>query len=754
MNIVRSYIEKFYFSLPIRLLVNHVKNNQILLLFWIVLFAIIYGLVGKFLGIQYLFLDPEYLNKVDFFSFMLLGVSLAGFTTAFHITSYIIDGHRFSFIGKIPRPFTTYSLNNSIIPTVFLGTYIYFIIDYQLNIGSATIFSIAVAITGLVSGFLLIGIILYTYFLLTNKDIFRYVVCKLDEKLKQKVPATRANAMNKLQIAKKKQITVKSYLNFKLTPIKIIDDKEFYDRATIIQVFDQNHLNLVIVEFAIFSLLLIIGIFREYAIFQIPAAASLLLLFTTLVMIAGAFSYWFGRWSTTVAIGIFVLLNIITQNDLLPREYKAYGLNYNTEKVAYNLETIKELNSEIKYEQDRFNTLTILEKWRSNHDDEPKPKMVLTCVSGGGQRAALWTLTALQKADSISGGELMKHTMLMTGASGGMIGAAYFRELTLRSRDSVPNDSPYSKTHRQNIAQDNLNSIIFSLLVNDFFIGGLKPNDPESSYSKDRGYAFEKQLEMNTGGLLNKTISEYQLPEKNADIPMLIMAPTIMNDGRKLFISPQNVSYMASDPEQGHLYGVDFLRLFENQKSDQLTFYSALRMNAAFPYITPNVSLPSEPPIEIMDAGVADNFGISDAVRFLYVFKDWISENTSGVVILSIRDSKKEFPISNAQGNSIIGQLTTPISSIYSNFENLQNMNNDSQIQHAKSWFKGDLDHIFIEYDPELNANITERASLNWRLTENEKQSLLENIDSDLNQEKIKRLSQLFSPNSNQVPAN
>ena len=217
-----------------------------------------------------------------------------------------------------------------------------------------------------------------------------------------------------------------------------------------------------------------------------------------------------------------------------------------------------------------------------------------------------------------------------------------------------------------------------------------------------------------------------------------------MNDGRKLFISAQNVSYMAADVENGNMFGVDFQRLFENQGSDNLTFYSALRMNAAFPYITPNVSLPSIPPIEIMDAGIADNFGINDAVRFLYVFQDWISENTSGVVLLSIRDSKKDFAINQNQGVSIVGQFATPISSIYSNFENLQNINNDSQIQHARTWFKGDLQHLIIEYDPELNTNITDRASLNWRLTEKEKSSLLENINSDTNKEKIKRLVEIL----------
>jgi hypothetical protein len=201
---------------------------------------------------------------------------------------------------------------------------------------------------------------------------------------------------------------------------------------------------------------------------------------------------------------------------------------------------------------------------------------------------------------------------------------------------------------------------------------------------------------------------------------------------------------MAADPAYDNWAGVDFLRLFDKQSSNNLTFYSALRMNAAFPYITPNVSLPSIPPLEIMDAGITDNFGVNDAVRFLYVFKDWISDNTSGVIILSIRDSKKEFPISNKEGRSLVEKFTTPISSIYSNFENLQNINNDAQVQHARSWFDGSLQHMVIEYDPQLNVNITDRASLNWRLTEKEKLSVLENISSPKNMDKLTELAEFL----------
>ena len=64
-------------------------------------------------------------------------------------------------------------------------------------------------------------------------------------------------------------------------------------------------------------------------------------------------------------------------------------------------------------------------------------------------------------------------------------------------------------------------------------------------------------------------------------------------------------------------------------------------MSATFPYITPNTTLPTEPPIKIMDAGISDNFGLSDAIRFVFAYKDWIAENTSGIVFVSIRDSPK-----------------------------------------------------------------------------------------------------------------
>ncbi len=250
---------------------------------------------------------------------------------------------------------------------------------------------------------------------------------------------------------------------------------------------------------------------------------------------------------------------------------------------------------------------------------------------------------------------------------------------------------------------------------------------------------------------MEKPLIAYLEPEADAIIPMLIIAPTIVNDGRKLFISPHQVSYMNMNGafEQSdnlEIEGVDFLTLFNDQGAKNLRFLSALRMSASFPYITPSITLPSNPPMLIMDAGISDNFGISDAIRFLYAFRDWISENTSGVVILSIRDSLKDGPIAKNVNLSLFEKFSTPISNIYNNFENMQDINNDSKIEFSKSWFSGDLVRIDMEYIPPIEpiSNIRTRASLNWRLTSREKKNIEQSIRNPKNIEAMDNLRRLL----------
>lgn len=753
-----NFFNAILYSFPIQLLINNIKRNHVLMICWIILFAMITGSFGKYLGIPYLFLDPEYLNNVDFRSFFIMGLVSAGFTIAFHITGYITDGHRFSFVGTLSKPFTKFVINNSLVPIIFFITYIFQIVRFQIHNEYSTKIDLAINLSGMILGFLVMTFIFFLYFWFTNKDIFKYVICRIDEKIKQNVQVTRASAMKKLDIARKKQVRVDSYIDHNFR-IRKVEDNSFYDRATILQVFDQNHFNLVIIELFIFAFVLVLGIFKDYPTFQLPAAASCIIFLTIFVMMAGAFSYWFGGWSATFALCIFLFFNYLVGEDFFTNKYQAFGLNYNKPLAEYSIKELQKQNTRTQIEEDKALTFVMLENWRKKFVGKEKPKMIFLCVSGGGKRAALWTINALQKADSITQGKLMNNSVLITGASGGLIGASYFRELKLREKKGE-RVKPYAASHLKRISTDNLNPLIFGLLANDLFVGFTKYEYAGHHYLKDRSYTFEEQLNQITEGLLDKPIRDYNAPEIEALVPMVILSPTIVNDGRKLYIASQPVSFMNEDMqnqvgyESSKISGADFMRLFHDQGSKDLRFLSALRMSATFPYITPNTTLPSNPAIQIMDAGISDNFGLTDAVRFLYAFKEWIDENTSGVILVSIRDSPKLAPITAEKGKTIVDDITQPISSVYNNFENFQDITSDLLIGQARSWFKNAIDRIDIQYESEDYVPILQkmdsirqnnaRASLSWRLTTREKQNVVDNINSSRNQRELAKLKVLL----------
>lgn len=776
-KIKERFIDPIYYSLPVRLLILHLRKNQLLLLCWLLLFSVVMGSFGKNLGIPYLFLDPEYLGQVDFLSFFIVGATVGGFTMAYHITCYILDGPDFGFLGTLSRPFAKFAVNNGLIPLVFVIVYIVYIINFQLQNEYNAWVDIIYKVTGFLIGFMAMLIMLFVYFRLTNMDMFRYVATNVDKKLK-KVRISRVRVMQNLKEARSTHRRVDTYLDLNLVARKAPVIR--YDKEIVLRIFNQNHLNSVILESFIFILILALGTFRDHPAFQIPAAASGVLLLTIIIMIVGAITYWLRGWATTaILVGLF-LLNVVVKYDWASVSYQAFGLDYGAEPTEYSLPNLYQINSTEHYLQDKQATIEILENWRNRvHISEgastDKPKMVLICVSGGGLRSALWTMTALQAADSITQGKLMDHARLITGASGGLIGAAYFRELVLReklktraptplvlaSESAQPTISIYSPHYLEAIGKDNLNPIIFTLLVNDLFVRYQKFEYEGAFYTKDRGYAFEEQLNKNTEYVLDKKIADYREPEQQALIPMMLLTPAIVNDGRKLFISPQHVSYMNTghvnpeSPGRDKIKGIDFMRFFEGQKAGNLRFLTALRMNAAFPYVTPNVTLPTQPKIQIMDAGLTDNFGVSDAVRFMYVFKDWINDNTSGVVLLCIRDSQKNDPIARSSGSSLFQRMTAPFRFFYDNLFNTQDINNDDRMEYARTWLDVSLRSVELEYVSHQEEGIKftganqskliERPSLSWRLTGREKNSIIENINHPENQQALQELKLLLN---------
>jgi hypothetical protein len=223
------------------------------------------------------------------------------------------------------------------------------------------------------------------------------------------------------------------------------------------------------------------------------------------------------------------------------------------------------------------------------------------------------------------------------------------------------------------------------------------------------------------------------------------MAPTIVNDGRRLLVSSTPVSYLCDSRGEGfadqNLVGedVEFTRLFQGQNAYNLRFTSALRMNATFPYVMPIVTLPSTPPVEVMDAGLRDNFGTKTTLQFLYTFRNWINTNTSGVVIIQIRDVERDKDFPDLRRN-VLNRMMAPLGSVYGNFTRMQDYNNDQMARYLSAWFENDIDIVNFQLKTDDDSNV----SLSWHLTEREKAAIDRVIHGERFTQSVERLRQLL----------
>ncbi|MDX2190118.1 MAG: patatin-like phospholipase family protein [Bacteroidota bacterium] len=759
---MRQIIHKINFSLPIQLLKINLKKNRIILLLWILLFAIATGNFGKTYGVPYLFLDPEYLNKVNFWSLFILGVSFGIFTMAYNITIYILESYRFQFLMIQKSPFSKFSLNNCFFPLLFLIVFTVNFFRFQMIQGYQEELTILKELVGFYSGYFITLLLTVFYFELTGYAIFRKFTISLNTTLRQQ-RMNRVAVIQKIKMIKRKAYHTEYYIDF---PFRFKKVESFipYDKQSLSWVIDRNHLNALFLQVAGLITIFILGYFRDNPSVQIPAGASIMILSAIIAMIMGASAYWLKNWAVYAFLAIMIIINVGIQFDFINPDYQAFGLNYQNEKAIYSVDEIKKIAPDSVVRTDRSKTIEILNNWKAKFGSESKPKMVFICTSGGGQRAAVWTLRTLQIADSVTNNKLMQNTMLITGASGGLIGASYYRELHLRNQLGEKYNLT-DKKYLNNISKDILNPIVFTLIINDMFVRYQSFSDGKYTYTKDRGYTFESQLNLNTEGVMKRKIMDYKPFEIKSTIPMLLLTPSIVNDGRKLYISPQGVAYMNTlCPENQQMMhskfiGIEFMRFFKNQDAENMGFLSALRMSATFPYITPNVNLPSHPSMEIMDAGLTDNYGIADATRFAFVFKDWIKENTSGVVFMCIRDSPKLIPVERKAKTTIMDRIVNPIGTLYSNWDWLQDNTNEYYLEYASDFLGNKVKVINFEYTPvpdgwvrtektkEENDRQTmkaykERASLSWHMTFKEKESLVNNIFDAQNLQSLKELKE------------
>ncbi|MBK7433088.1 MAG: hypothetical protein IPI66_03735 [Chitinophagaceae bacterium] len=489
--------------------------------------------------------------------------------------------------------------------------------------------------------------------------------------------------------------------------LKKVRNVSHYTQNFLDLVFKRHHFSGIISIVLAFAFLIVVGFFMDSPFFQVPAAASIFIFFAVLMAVIGALTYFLQSWSIPFIIIVVLVTDFLYQREIIDPRNKAYGLNYTNrqERPAYNKQTLQSLCSPEKIREDRARMLTILDHWKQKQKED-RPVMIFINVSGGGLRSGTFVMNTLQQLDSLTGGQFMEHAFLISGASGGMLSAAYYRELyrlNIHGQSQWKRNDPH---YTNRIAEDLLNPVFSSMIARDIFAPVQKFTVGTNRYVKDRGYAFEQQLLHNSEGILNTQIRDYQSDESLARIPLLISNSTISRDGRKMMISSQPISFLmkpaiAANDSSVSPDAVDFNALFAKQDPMNLRLLSALRMNATFPYVLPNVWLPTDPVIDVMDAGLRDNFGQETTLRFIEYFKDWIMENTGGVIIVQLRDRLKDNWQQPFETGSVTDILIKPATMLQHNWYKLQDYSESSQYSYLHANMDSLLNLVTFMYIPE-----------------------------------------------------
>jgi hypothetical protein len=430
-----------------------------------------------------------------------------------------------------------------------------------------------------------------------------------------------------------------------------------------------------------------------------------------------------------------------------------------------------------------------------------KPRLAVLAVTGGANRSAFWVNIALDRIErelrgpGVPEGEsrFPRHIRLIAGASGGMVGASqYVCTLDDRGRhvrwDEIDGSwtirrdkegkpipanllGPYIAAGPVDYLTPVMNRIVFCDVPASFV--------PTPYYMRDRGHCLEDCFN-GTCHELEQSFASLRGGEEAGWRPSIVFSPMQIEDGRRLLISNLPLAYLASssgalllgknsyssqrpgvrrsqyskrlepsgdtDPPWMDLYArsaVELFRLFPD-KVGQFKISTAARMNATFPYISPAVELPTDPPRRVVDAGYFDNYGINIASDWIANHQKWLHDNTSGVVLIQLRDGRSytsrrqlvnpdESPSRLSTGLAQSLQwLDSPLSGAEAAYVAVSSFRNDEQLQSLDRWFNRDSQKRSDR--PFFATVVFERpgqVGMNWNLDQDKVETILTGMDDE-----------------------
>ncbi len=357
---MKIFFKNLFYSLPIQLFILHFRKYQILLAFWYILFSVAQGSFMKTFGADALFFSPEYLGSVNILAAFITGIALGVFIMSWNITTFILHSKRLKFLATTSEPFLKYSINNGLLPIGFIIFYFIKLYNFDTLKELMSDGEILLEILGIALGVFILVAFSFAYFFGASKTVERTMAAIVSD-------PKRFNETFTIKNKKQDEFGLKVlwYLG-KSFRLKKVRNVNHYRQDFLDTVFKRHHLAAIFSIVLAFIVIVVTGFFQEHKFFEIPAAASILIVFALLIAVIGSLTYFLESWSLLAIIVLFFVLNILYKNDLIDPRNKAYGLSYvdKSTRPNYNKASLQAICTVAKINADRANMVAILNKWK------------------------------------------------------------------------------------------------------------------------------------------------------------------------------------------------------------------------------------------------------------------------------------------------------------------------------------------------------------------------------------------------------
>jgi hypothetical protein len=310
-----------------------------------------------------------------------------------------------------------------------------------------------------------------------------------------------------------------------------------------------------------------------------------------------------------------------------------------------------------------------------------QPVLVVVAVSGGASRAGTWTVSVLTELEQRIP-DFHRHVRLITGASGGMVGAAHYVSRLVEDGYDPAREKALLV---ERVARDSLTPLAEAWLL----------------LGHDRGKALERAWQEATPELA-LPFASLRAGEAAGWRPSLVYSPMMVEDGRRLLAS--NLDLRALTESWGPLFdpqdkcpagpercrlatsAVQLFQLFPGSQAT-VSLAAVARMSATFPWVTTAVALPLRPARRVVDAGYYDNYGVDVAALWIARHASWLRANTGGVLLLQVRDERLSVERNRIDQDGpgwlarITSPMTAPLSAVLKARQATMSYRNDELVQ-------------------------------------------------------------------------